>query len=284
MSRICILTPDPAYEENWQPVADRYAALLGLEVDFRCWHDAGDLGVGDLGGYALVLPLLAWGYHRAAARWFAALDAWEDAGVRFANPVATLRWNTNKDYLFDLEAAGVPTVPTRLTHALTRDDIEAARAAFGVETLIIKPSISGGADATFRLEPGDAIPFAVLETEMLIQPMMRSIETEGEYSLFYFGGQYSHAILKRPKSGDFRVQEQFGGGEVVCAPPSAARELADAALSAAPPGNSYARVDMLRGDAGGFVLIELELIEPSLFLEHASDGGAAFVNAVHAAY
>jgi hypothetical protein len=275
MSKISILTPDPDYEEHWQPVAARYCALLGAGAGLRTWNDPGDLS-----DFDLILPLMAWGYQRTPAHWFHALDAWEVAGFRFANPIATLRWNTNKDYLFDLAEAGIAIVPSRLAHALTRSDVAEARAAFACETLVIKPTISGGADGTYRLGAHDPIPFDVLEREMLIQPLMPMIASEGEFSLFYFAGQFSHAILKIPEAGDFRVQEQFGGREVTVEAPSAALALAEAALVVPPGPLTYARVDMVRGEGGGFYLMELELIEPSLFLDHTSDGGAAFVSAV----
>lgn len=277
MTRLAFLAPDPGYEEDWSGPAAQYRALFGQDVAFRTWNDAGDLS-----GFDLVLPLIAWGYQREAARWFALLDAWEAAGIRFANPIPVLRWNTDKDYLFDLETKGVAIVPTVESHALCADDLAAAREAFGCDALVIKPAISGGADGTHLLRGGDAIPFDVLEREMLIQPVMESIRNEGEYSLFYFAGRFSHAILKKPAAGDFRVQEQFGGREVTIDPPAPAEALAQAALAAAPASPTYARVDMVRGPDGGFRLMELELIEPSLFLDHAADGGAMFAQAVKA--
>jgi hypothetical protein len=113
--------------------------------------------------------------------------------------------------------------------------------------------------------------------------MMPGILTEGEYSLFFFGGKFSHAIVKRPAAGDFRVQEQFGGRETAWDATAEARALAVAALAGAPAPPVYARVDMV-GDASGTLhIMELELIEPSLFLHHASDKGAAFGLAVYAA-
>jgi hypothetical protein len=275
MLKIAILTPDPDYEEHWQPVAARYCALLGADVALRTWNNPGDLSE-----FGLIMPLMAWGYQRAPAHWFRALDDWEAGGLAFANPIATLRWNTNKDYLFDMAEAGIAIVPTQLSHALTSQDLAAARAEFGCDILVIKPTISGGADGTYRLDPNDQIPFDVLEREMLIQPLMPMIASEGEFSLFYFAGQFSHAILKIPENGDFRVQEQFGGREVTVEAPAAALALADASLAAAPGPLTYARVDMVRGEGGAFFLMELELIEPSLFLDHARDGGAAFVAAV----
>jgi hypothetical protein len=166
------------------------------------------------------------------------------------------------------------------SHALCAEDVDNARMKFGTDDLVIKPSISAGADRTFCLTRGDPIPFAILEKEMLIQPMMRSIQSEGEYSLFLFGGRFSHAILKRPAPGDFRVQEQFGGGETQVEPPADALAMATATLAMLPAAPLYARVDMLRDAGGDFCLMELEAIEPSLFLGHAPDGGAGFAAAI----
>jgi hypothetical protein len=201
---LCILTPDADYHENWHRDAALFRTLFGDRLSFRSWTDAGDLS-----GFRLILPLLAWGYQRTPARWYRALDAWEAEGLPFSNPIKTLRWNTDKDYLLDLEAAGVPIVPTIETHCLNMAALEEARAAFGEDVLVVKPAISGGADGTYRLSGNDPVPFDVLEKEMLIQPLMPAIAEEGEYSLFHFGGRFSHAILKRPADGDFRVQEQL---------------------------------------------------------------------------
>ena len=272
---LCILTPDAGYYEDTSELVAQYRALFGGRLAFRQWNDAGDLS-----GFRLILPLLAWGYQRDAARWYTALDEWEATAFPFANDIATLRWNTDKDYLLDLEERGIAIVPTVETHDLCADDLTAARARFGCDVLVVKPAISGGADGTYRLKPADPIPFDVLEREMLIQPMMSAIASEGEFSLFYFDGIFSHAILKTPAAGDFRVQDQFGGRERAIEAPAPALRLAEATLTAAPALPLYARVDMVRDDAGDFRLMELEVIEPSLFLSYAADKGAAFADAV----
>lgn len=274
MSRLCILTPDTGYGELTTAERAHYVRLFGDDLAFRNWRDAGDLS-----GFALVMPLLAWGYHLDPARWYGLLDQWEAAALPFANPVAVLRWNTDKDYLIDLAERGVAVVPTRESHDLCANDLAEARAAFGCDTLVVKPSISGGADRTYRLGRADPVPFDALGREMLIQPLMPAIESEGEYSLFVFAGEYSHAIIKRPAAGDFRVQTQFGGREESIDPPDAALDCAAAALAACPGDPLYARIDLLR-DGERFVVMELELIEPALFLDHAEDGGAAFAEAV----
>ena len=271
---LCILSPDAGYYEDTSELVAQYRALFGERLALRQWNDAGDLS-----GFSLILPLLAWGYQRDAARWYALLDDWEASALPLANDIATLRWNTDKDYLLDLEERGIAIVPTVETHDLCADDLTDARARFGCELLVVKPAISGGADGTYRLGPGDPIPFDVLEREMLIQPMMPAIASEGEFSLFYFDGQFSHAILKTPATGDFRVQEQFGGRERAVEAPELSCLLADATIAAAPALPLYARVDMVRDNASAFRLMELEVIEPSLFLGFAADRGKAFADA-----
>ena len=277
--RVAILVPAPDYEENWRPAFARKAAALaaaGLAVEQRVWTDPGDLTRFDL-----ILPLFAWGYQRDVAVWYALLDRL--AGLPVVNPVPVLRWNSDKAYLAELGAKGVAVVPTGEVAALDDVSLAQARAALGVEEVVVKPAISGGADGTHRIAPGAPIPADGLGRRRLVQPLMPGILADGEYSLFFFGGAFSHAIVKRPASGDFRVQEQFGGRETGWEASEAARLLAAAALAAAPAPPVYARVDMVGDAAGVLHIMELELIEPSLFLHHAGDKGAAFGQAVYAA-
>ena len=279
--RVAILVPAPDYFEKWQPAFARKAAALtaaGLVVEQRPWTDPGDLM-----GYDLILPLFAWGYQRDVSRWYALLERLEAEALPVANPVPVLRWNSDKAYLAELGAKGVAVVPT--VEIATLDDmaLAAARAQLGAQEVVIKPAISGGADGTHRIARGDAIPADAQGLRRLVQPLMPGILTEGECSLFFFAGKFSHAIVKRPASGDFRVQEQYGGRETPWDANEAACQLAAAALAAAPAPPVYARVDMVNDAAGKLRIMELELIEPSLFLHHAPDKGAAFGHAVYAA-
>jgi glutathione synthase/RimK-type ligase-like ATP-grasp enzyme len=279
--RVAILVPAPDYTENWQPAFARKAAALtgaGLIVEQRVWTDPGDLA-----GYDLVLPLFAWGYQRDVAAWYALLDRLGADALPVANPVPVLRWNSDKAYLSELGAKGVAVVPTVEVAALDDASLADARARLGADEVVIKPAISGGADGTHRIAAGDAIPADAMGQRRLVQPLMPGILSDGEFSLFFFGGKFSHAIVKRPASGDFRVQEQFGGRETACDASDAAQSLAAAALAAAPAPPVYARVDMVGDAAGKLHIMELELIEPSLFLHHAPDKGAAFGHAVYAA-
>lgn len=279
--RVAILVPAAGFADRWQPAFARKAAALaaaGLSVEQRVWTDPGDLA-----GHDLILPLFAWGYQRDVAAWYALLDRLEAEALPVVNRVPVLRWNSDKAYLADLADKGVAVVPTIDVAALDAAALADARATFGTEELVIKPAISGGADGTHRIAPGGSIPADALGQRRLVQPLMPGILTDGEFSLFFFGGRYSHAIVKRPATGDFRVQEQFGGREIAWEANDAARALAAMAIAAAPAPPVYARVDMVGDGAGRLHVMELELIEPSLFLHHAPDKGAAFARAVYAA-
>lgn len=278
--RAAILAPAPDYPEEWDWAYEVEAAALtraGYSVEARPWTDPGDLA-----GFDLVTPLVAWGYHQDPPRWHALLDRLEADRVPTLNPVPLLRWNSDKRYLAELGDKGVATIPTRIFQALDQDGLAEARCEFG-EELVIKPPVSAAADGTHRLGPKDPLPADACGQTMMVQPFLRSIADEGEYSILLFGGRFSHAIVKRPKAGDYRVQPHLGGTEVPCAVPDGAIDLAHAALAAAPAEAAYARVDMVRGNDGRLVIIELELIEPALWLQHAPDGGETFAAALRIA-
>ncbi len=279
--RLAVLTPAPDYREEWRWAYDVEAEALGragFEVEALSWTEARELG-----GYDAVLPLVVWGYHFRFAEWLALLDRMEGAGTPpTINPPALLRWNSDKSYLEELAAKGVPTVSSRTVAALDEEALADARAAFG-DDLVIKPLVSAAADGTYMLGPSDPLPDAARGQRMLVQPYMPSIAATGEYSLILFGGTFSHSIVKRPKAGDFRVQPHLGGSETPCPPPPGAIELATAALAAAPAAATYARVDMIEDEAGALQIMELELIEPALWLQHSPDHGKAFAKAINAA-
>jgi len=276
--RVTILIPDQAdltRYDDWQEQAVVIEPLLaahGLEVEWRAWTDAAPITAD------LVLPLMAWGYHRALPRWHEQLDRWQ--GARFLNPLEVLRWNTDKRYLLELERRGVAIVPTRFHDALDMAALDEARAAFATDDLVVKPPVSAGSDHTWLLRDKAACPPEALGRAMLVQPMMPMIASEGEYSLFWLAGDFAHAIVKRPKSGDFRVQGQFGGQSQAVTPPAAACDLALATLQAIDAELLYARIDMVGDGRGGYALMEIELIEPWLSLDRTADGGKAFAAAI----
>ena len=278
--RALVLTPAPDFREAWDWAYDVEAAALrrgGIAVERRPWTE-----IGELAGFDAVLPLVAWGYHLRFGQWCSLLDRMGENGAPpMINPPELLRWNSDKSYLAELATAGVPTVASRTIDLLDEPSLATARADLG-DQLVIKPLVSASADDTYRLGPADPIPASVAGKRMLVQPFMASI-ARGEYSLMLFGGTFSHCIVKRPKEGDFRVQPHLGGTEQPIAPPRGAIDLAIAALAAAPAPAVYARVDMVEDDGGALRIMELELIEPALWLQHAPDQGAAFGAAIKAA-
>lgn len=250
-----------------------YRAILarhGLAAEARPWTDGA--------GSAPALALLAWGYHSELKGWEQLLEGWP-SGLPLLNPPQLMRWNTRKTYLQDFAAADVPIVPTIFADA---DDasVTAAFDALGAQELVVKPQVSAGSDRTARVKRGDRVePLA----DAMIQPFLPAIGEEGEYSLFYFGGTWSHAVRKVAAADDFRVQPQFGSLIEGWSPDREARGTADAVIAAAPAGALYARVDLVRGPDGRLALIEYEAIEPDLYFRYDAGAGDRFAQALVAA-
>ncbi len=281
---VVVLTPDPgdpSYAGQWPDVLARHQAALatqGVTSRSEPWTDHVESGA-ELAEAPLVLPLVAWGYHRDHARWTAACAAWARDGVRMMNPPGVLRWNSDKSYLARLAERGVPIPPTVWADAPTQADVDAAFDRFGADQLVVKPRVSGGAWKTLRLSRDQAL-IGAPDGPALIQPYLPSIETEGETSLLFFDRRFSHAVRKTPVPGEFRIQVQFGGRYESVTPTAEALVLAETVLATIDEDLLYARIDMARGPGGGWLLMEAELIEPDLYLAQAPDGGAAFARAV----
>ena len=277
---IVFLTPDPeagAIYARWREVFAQLAEPLrsaGLPLDTRPWTEPGELA-----GAGVVSPLLVWGYHHHEARWFEQVARWERQGVRLRNPASVLRWNADKRYLGRLAERGAPVAPTRYVDAVTREALHEAEHEFAVDRLVLKPQVSAGAHQTIVWEPGEPLAGGP-EGAAMIQPYLPSIEDEGEVSLLYFDGAFSHAVRKTPRAGDFRVQPEYQGVITTHRPVDDERAAAEAVLAAVDEPLLYARVDLVRDLSGRPALIELELIEPDLYLEHAADNGAMFAQAM----
>jgi hypothetical protein len=285
MIRVAILTPDPTEGDNaslWPKVLARLQSALdsaGIEAVPTPWTAHVDDAAG-LQGFACVLPLLTWGYHHDHARWLRACATWERANLPVSNPARVLAWNSDKRYLSELAARGVAIPPTTFTDELSQALVDGVFADTGADELIVKPAVSGGAWKTQRLRRGDAVE-AAPGTTMLVQPYMPSIETEGETSLLYFGGRFSHAVNKRPVPGDFRIQEEFGGRYALLpSPPAGAVALAEQVLAAVEEPLLYARIDMVPDADGRWLLMEAELIEPDFYLGVDPARGAGFARAL----
>ncbi len=275
--RFALLVPSADYEIDWRWAFDPQADALreaGATVDALTWTTDEDLR-----DYDLVLPLVAWGYHKDYARWLGQIQRWEGERVRIVNPPPVLRWNGDKAYLAELGDKGVSTVPSLAFDALDETSLDQARNAFGTDELVVKPTVSASGHGTHHLRPSDPFPEEVRGWRMLAQPWLGEIVRTGEWSLLFFDGAFSHAVSKVPRAGEFRVQPEHGGIIQRCEPPEGAVEVAMAALAAAPAGTTYARVDLVVGNDGALRVIELELIEPALFMAEAPEARPRFAAA-----
>ncbi|MEO9226341.1 MAG: hypothetical protein ABI328_08185, partial [Gemmatimonadaceae bacterium] len=264
---------------------DRLAAealrARGVEVTAAVWTD----GAVEWGAFDCIVVRSTWDYHHHAQEFRAWIDALGASGARVWNPVSVLRWNMEKTYLRDLEAAGVPVVPTAWLTTGTNPDLGALLDERGWDDAIIKPVISAGASRTSRVSHAtmtDAVPQlaeSLALGDVMVQPFIREIQTHGEWSLMFINGEFSHAVRKMPTSGDFRVQTQYGGGWTADTPGGDVLDAARRVVEVAPSPWLYARVDGIE-TASGFMLLELEMLEPSLFLETTPDAVARFVDAI----
>jgi len=274
---LLILTPNPAHPSHhgrWPAVLEAYrAAFAGFDVHDQPWSEPLTRD------YDLVLPLVAWGYHTAPDEFRRALAYIKAKGFRMLNPPEIVSWNVDKHYLRDLAEAGVPVIPTLFTDRLTPETLTQARADFGQTALVLKPVVSAGAKNTLIWE-GDDVPADAPPEAAMLQPFLASIQSEGEWSLIYLGGAFSHAVLKTPKPGDFRSQPDYDAHLRVQPAPAEAVELAEAALDYVGAPLLYARVDMVRDAKGRFRLMELELIEPDLYLKYEAAAPARLSHAV----
>jgi hypothetical protein len=237
--------------------------------------------------YDAVVIRSCWDYHLrpdAFRVWIARLEA---LGVPLWNPGPLVRWNMDKGYLRDLAARGVRIVPTYWGDRGTRASLVSILDEHGWSEAVVKPRISASAHETWRTtrdraaddQPRfDAVAAA---SGVLVQPFLEEVATAGEWSLCFFSGVFSHAVLKRPSEGEFRVQSHLGGTHAVAVPDAALVADAERVVSTIAGPWLYARVDgCVVG--GAFHLMELELIEPLLFLADHAEAPHRFARAMRA--
>ncbi len=210
-----------------------------------------------------------WDYHLYAERFY----GWVEGMARVKpvwNDVATMRWNGDKRYLVELAKAGVTIPRTKLV----RDLRELDDRSYPDGSLVLKPVVSAGAYRTVLLSTPTAEELrseiaSILEhSPVLVQEFMPEVASDGEYSFIFVDDIFTHAVVKKPRRGDFRVQEEHGGSIRPYKPSSTLIAQAGRVLTACGRETLYARVDGVLRD-GVLVLMELELIEPSLYLSYA---------------
>lgn len=245
----------------------QFLTQKGLQVTLEVWDDPAV----DWGKYELVLLKSPWDYFDKIGTFYTWLDRLEELRVRVLNPISIVRWNADKRYLVELQEKGERVVPTLWLEQGSRLDVATVFEQLQSDKIIVKPAVSGGAKNTFALTPPEAeaqaesINSLLQQESFLAQSFIPEIQTKGEWSFLFFNGEYSHAVLKTAKAGDFRVQHFFGGTIHTPEPPAHLLEAAHNLVDKYAQGCLYARVDGIER-AGELVLMELELIEPFLFM------------------
>ena len=233
--------------------------------------------------YDRIVIRSTWDYHLfpdAFRKWIGAV-----ASLPLANPAEIVRWNMEKTYLRDLEAGGIAVPPTLWVGRGERASLKELARGQGWTRAVVKPTVSGSAYETWIVTPDvsddDEARFQRLlsASGVMVQKFMEPIDVEGEWSLLFFDRQYSHAVLKRPKRGDFRVQSDFGGTVDAVTPPAGLLDQAAAVLRLVPGPLLYARVDGVV-ENGRLILMELEILEPAIFLHADPAAPGRFCDAI----
>jgi glutathione synthase/RimK-type ligase-like ATP-grasp enzyme len=228
-----------------------------------------------------------WDYFERFPEFTAWLDRIERL-TRAINPISTVRWNMDKHYLADLDRRGVPVVPSRFLERGSTCPLLDVLEEAGWDEAVVKPCVSGAARHTYRVNRRTAAELQPLLTEllaaeaMIVQPFQADVAATGEDTLMLFGGKFSHAVRKVAKAGDFRVQDDFGGTVHPHTPTAEQIELAERSAAVCSPVPVYGRVDMVRDNAGRLAIMELELIEPELWLRMYPPAAEAFADGVAA--
>ncbi len=287
-------------EHAYQPLGE-----LGWQVEAVPWNRP------DVAweAYDLVVIRSSWDYTLDLDGFLAVLAEIERRGVRLENPLPLVRWNLYKTYLRDLAARGVATVPTVWRDRLRPGDLAALFAEVASDEVVIKPVVGANAEGAYRLDAravrarAGEVEAYYAERALQAQPLARAVLDEGEYSLVYFNGEHSHTILKTPKSEDFRVQEEHGGIIRAVRGDGALHRAGRQTLEALDEAPLYMRADFVRANGGGesprrganetrprrgadgrYWLMELELVEPSLYLRMDPEAPGRFARALDARF
>lgn len=253
----------------------------GLMVERKDWADPSF----DWGSTSSVLFRTTWDYFDR----FQEFSAWitkTSNKTTFINSSQTITWNVDKHYLDDLGRKGVRVVPTRYLDRSDGLTIQKIHEITGWEDTVIKPTVGGAGRHTYRVQPesintiSQKLEEVMQNEDFMVQPFQKSITSSGEWSFVFFGSNFSHAVLKKAKKGDFRVQDDFGGTVHEYHPTEKEIEFAKSALFACPELPAYARVDVILDNEGFLAVSELELVEPELWFRLYPESASLLANEV----
>lgn len=242
-------------------------AALGFEMSSISWHADKDWSE-----FEAVVIRSTWDYQDHYQKFLSVLETISSQTL-LLNDLKSVKWNYHKSYLKELQEKGIKIIPTLFHDQLQGLSTLELCKRLDSEKIIFKPYVGANSDNTYPVSKDQGLPPIDLSSgEFFVQAFVENVLTEGEFSLFYFKGEYSHSILKTPKSGDYRVQEEWGGHIQEIKPEPL---LLETATSIVDKDQLYCRVDLVRGKSG-FELMELEMIEPALYFRMNKDSAGLF--------
>lgn len=271
--------------KNWPDVLEKERAFAAefpkqFDVHVEVWNDPSV----NWSDYNYLIFRTVWDYFEMPKEFETWLNDLENQNVKTLNPLSIIKRNQHKFYLQELERQGIDIIPTVFIPKNTGFDLSFLKEK-NWDAAVIKPAVSGGSYLTRLFSQSEIeeveteyASFA-LENDLLVQPFMPEIQETGELSILFFQGKYSHAIVKKPKNGDFRVQSQFGGQYQAFEPDAVMLATAQHIIKTFGGDLLYARVDGILKD-NKFLLMELELIEPDLYFDYHADAKRNFIAAL----
>jgi hypothetical protein len=249
----------------------------GLALEEAIWNDPG-VDWTDFDGAVIGT---VWDYAEQPEAFLKQLEH-ISSEVPLANQVAAVKWNLDKTYLQELERRGAPTIPTLWCERLADMDLASAYKRLAADKLVIKPVVGASGFDQFVAASGEAPPadHPLWRQKVMVQPFLESIRSEGEISLIFFDGRFSHGLRKTPAAQEYRVQSIYDGREHDFMPSADDLDTAAAIMDALPFTTTYARVDLVRRQDGQLALMECELIEPYLYPNFDDSKGDRFAGAM----
>ena len=253
--------------------------LRGFEAEACVWQD------GDIEKYDCLVFRTTWGYHEDIEKFRAFLDKIDRAGIPLMNPLHIIRKNLHKFYLKDMHDNGVDIIPTEFLKQGGNYKIGTIIKNKGWDKFIIKPAVSAGSYRTRLFSAGDSQGYSsflnnvINNTDVLLQKYMPEIKSTGEWSTIFLSMDYHYTVLKTPREGDYRVQKDFGGIYSSVNPPAIVLETAKEIAKPYLNDCLYVRVDGVESN-GKFYLMEVEMIEPDLYMNIFPEAIPVFANRI----
>lgn len=262
-----------------------HLSKIGLNVTKKAWCDP-DF---DWSSTKTILFRSVWDYFHRFSEFSAWLDRVSDL-TELINPADQIRWNMDKHYLNDLKANGIPVVESHFIPKGSTTSLAELHTTLGWNDTVLKPTVSGAGRHTYRLHKGNyaeheqVFSELIAQEDFMLQPFQKNIVIHGEVSHVLFDGKHSHSVHKFAKTGDYRVQDDFGGSHFLYAPSPEEIAFAEKTVATCNPVPIYARVDVVWNNDNELAIGELELIEPELWFRKKESAAELLAIAIKARF